>query len=140
MSIRRLTCPCGHSWAHLSNEPVPADVRLICPVCAMNTEADSGEVVRPAPSSGTIVTPPDRPEPPAEPPAPLVGPGSIISGFEIIEEINRGGMGIIYKARQPGMHRLVALKVIPPAKMDHPGTRSRFMREVRAAGRVNHIS
>jgi len=106
----------------------------------MNTEADSGEAVRPAPSSGTIVTPPDRPEPPAEPPAPLVGPGSIISGFEIIEEINRGGMGIIYKARQPGMHRLVALKVIPPAKMDHPGTRSRFMREVRAAGRVNHIS
>lgn len=66
-----------------------------------------------------------------------VGPGRVIAGYEIIEEINRGGMGVIYKARQPGVNRLVALKIISPGKLDQPGTRGRFKREVRVSGRMN---
>ena len=66
-----------------------------------------------------------------------VGPGRVIAGYEVIEEINRGGMGVIYKARQPGVNRLVALKIITPGKLDQPGTRGRFKREVRASGRMN---
>jgi tRNA A-37 threonylcarbamoyl transferase component Bud32 len=66
-----------------------------------------------------------------------VGPGRVIAGYEIIEEINRGGMGVIYKARQPGVNRLVALKIITPSKLDQPGTRGRFKREVRVSGRMN---
>ena len=141
MSTRRLTCPCGNIWDHPLSEPVPADVRNICPSCTL-----AGENTRvPAPadlghSSGTLVTNPvaaaaaeARRREKAEP----VGPGRVIAGYEIIEEINRGGMGVIYKARQPGVNRLVALKIITPSKLDQPGTRGRFKREVRASGRMN---
>jgi serine/threonine protein kinase len=69
--------------------------------------------------------------------AKAVGPGRVIAGYEVLEEINRGGMGVIYKARQPGVNRLVALKIITPGKLDQPGTRGRFKREVRASGRMN---
>jgi len=62
----------------------------------------------------------------------------VVEGFEIIEEINRGGMGVIYKARQLAMNRLVALKAITPAKLAIPGTRERFMREVQASALLNH--
>jgi eukaryotic-like serine/threonine-protein kinase len=65
-------------------------------------------------------------------------PGQIISGFELMEELNRGGMGVIYKARQIAMNRIVALKAIIPAKLARPGVRERFDAEVKASARVNH--
>jgi len=120
---------------------VPADVRSICPSCTI-----TGENTRVPPSaglghsSGTVVTSPDAAtdsEIRRREKATGVGPGRVIAGYEIIEELNRGGMGVIYKARQPGVNRLVALKIITPSKLDQPGTRGRFKREVRASGRMN---
>jgi tRNA A-37 threonylcarbamoyl transferase component Bud32 len=61
-----------------------------------------------------------------------------VAGFEILEEINRGGMGVIYKARQIAMKRIVALKAITPSKLELPGARDRFMAEVQASARLNH--
>ncbi len=142
MPTRRLTCPCGNVWEHPLNEPVPADVRLICPSCTFVSEHTRQPVVVPshgAPSR-TLVTNPEavaNAERQRREAAIPIGPGRVIAGYEIIEEINRGGMGIIYKARQPGVNRLVALKVITPGKLDQPGTRARFKREVRASGRLS---
>src|SRR5689334_7997222 len=51
-----------------------------------------------------------------------------IPGYEILREIGRGGMGVVYAARQTALGRLVALKVLP-----HHGDPARFLREVRAA-------
>jgi len=136
MSTRRLTCPCGNVWEHPLSEPVPADLRLICPSCTLATARLPGT----EPLSGTQLTTPVA-TPAAEAPRREkpegVGPGRVIAGYEVIEEINRGGMGVIYKARQPGVNRLVALKIISPGKLDQPGTRGRFKREVRASGRMN---
>jgi eukaryotic-like serine/threonine-protein kinase len=142
MSTRRLTCPCGNVWDHPLSEPVPSDLRFICPSCTLaNTRLpdDPPPTDHPAPS-GTVATDVDvasaiesRRRERAAP----VGPGRIIAGYEILEEINRGGMGVIYKARQPGVNRLVALKIINPSRLDQPGTRGRFKREVRASGRLN---
>jgi serine/threonine protein kinase len=67
-------------------------------------------------------------------------PGQIIAGFEILEEINRGGMGVIYKARQLAMNRLVAFKAINPAKLHQPTVRARFDSEVKAAALLNHVN
>jgi serine/threonine protein kinase len=67
-------------------------------------------------------------------------PGQIIAGFEILEEINRGGMGVIYKARQLAMNRLVALKAINAAKLHQPSVRARFELEVKAAALLNHVN
>lgn len=137
MSTRRLTCPCGHTWEQPSSEPVPDDVRLICPSCTLaNTRVPDGPEAGHG-ASATVVTDPEASQAARREKAQQVGPGRVIAGYEVIEEINRGGMGVIYKARQPGVNRLVALKIITPGKLDQPGTRGRFKREVRISGRLN---
>src|SRR5688572_11628531 len=59
--------------------------------------------------------------------------------LEIIEIIGRGGMGAVYKARQPDLNRFVALKILPGEHTDaNPGFAERFQREARALARLNH--
>ncbi|MGA2787033.1 MAG: protein kinase, partial [Verrucomicrobiota bacterium] len=58
--------------------------------------------------------------------------------LEIIELLGQGGMGAIYKARQPALDRLVALKILPPKSAEDPGFAERFNREARALARLNH--
>ena len=58
--------------------------------------------------------------------------------LEIIECIGRGGMGVVYKARQPGLDRIVALKVLAPKVKDDPAFAERFQREARALARLTH--
>lgn len=65
-------------------------------------------------------------------------PGRVINGFEIIGEVNRGGMGVVLKARQQGLDRIVALKVISPTRLGNPDALRRFKQEVRAAASVLH--
>lgn len=119
MSTVRLTCSCGHSWEHPEESPVPADLRTICPACL----SDESPTLTASATMG-----------------PAAATARVVPGFEVMEEINRGGMGVIYKARQIAMNRLVALKAINPAKLESPGTRERFMAEVRAAGLLNHAN
>ena len=57
--------------------------------------------------------------------------------FEILECIGRGGMGIVYKARQPQLDRLVALKILLPGLEHDPGFAERFSREARALARIS---
>src|SRR5437016_6438454 len=47
-------------------------------------------------------------------------------------------MGAVYKARQPGLDRLVALKILPPRSGSDPGFAERFTREARALARLSH--
>ena len=58
--------------------------------------------------------------------------------LEIVELLGRGGMGAVYKARQPAIDRWVALKVLPPQSTARPGFTERFNREARALARLNH--
>jgi predicted Ser/Thr protein kinase len=58
--------------------------------------------------------------------------------LEIIELIGRGGMGAVYKARQPGLDRLVALKILPPDPAAGAAFAERFTREARALARLSH--
>src|SRR5215472_1199635 len=56
--------------------------------------------------------------------------------LEILELIGRGGMGAVYKARQPGLERLVALKILPSQAGADPGFAERFTREARALAKL----
>jgi serine/threonine protein kinase len=58
--------------------------------------------------------------------------------FEILELLGRGGMGVVYKARQLNLDRIVALKILPPLDAQSPDFVARFTREARALAKLNH--
>jgi predicted Ser/Thr protein kinase len=58
--------------------------------------------------------------------------------LEIIAFIGKGGMGAVYKARQPALDRFVALKILPPRVAGGPGFAERFVREARALAKLSH--
>ncbi|MCB8916279.1 MAG: SUMF1/EgtB/PvdO family nonheme iron enzyme, partial [Ardenticatenaceae bacterium] len=61
-----------------------------------------------------------------------------ISRYEIVRELGRGGMAIVYLARDPLMDRQVAVKVLPRQFTFDPGFRSRFQREAQIVARLEH--
>ncbi|MHC5037811.1 MAG: serine/threonine protein kinase [Planctomycetota bacterium] len=61
-----------------------------------------------------------------------------ISGYDILEKIGEGGLGIVFKARQVSMGRLVALKVLHPQWVEDEEFRKRFLLEARIVGKLSH--
>ncbi len=105
--------------------PLPSGVLAgLCPACLMKqgAAADTGA----------------GPEaPPFQPPG-VAEVAQMFPQLEIIALIGKGGMGAVYKARQPGLDRTVALKILPPQTANGPGFVERFNREARALARLNH--
>jgi serine/threonine-protein kinase len=58
--------------------------------------------------------------------------------YSLERELGRGGMGIVYLAREVQLERLVAIKVLPAALAARPGYRERFLREARTAAQLSH--
>jgi serine/threonine protein kinase len=72
---------------------------------------------------------------------PSPAPDEIAQHFphlDILECLGRGGMGVVYKARQKPLHRLVGLKILAPEKSTNASFAARFQREAEALAKLNH--
>ena len=61
-----------------------------------------------------------------------------VPGYELFDELGRGGMGVVYRSRQLALNRVVALKMILAGGFAGPETRERFHREAEAIARLQH--
>jgi serine/threonine protein kinase len=120
-----LRCPNGHEWE--AGAPTPSGgAASSCPVCGSLEQSGATETI-------TVPPPPaDEPHPASAPPLPAV------EGYEILGELGRGGMGIVYKARHLGRNQIVAVKVFRRERLAHPEALRRFRREAQAAARLSH--
>ncbi len=64
--------------------------------------------------------------------------GRTLAHFEILEKLGEGGMGVVYKARDRRLDRLVAIKLLPPDKVADRERRLRFVQEAKTASALNH--
>ncbi|CAN5435582.1 hypothetical protein BH10PLA2_BH10PLA2_06800 [soil metagenome] len=61
-----------------------------------------------------------------------------VAGYEILDELGRGGMGVVYRARQLGLNRIVALKMVLGGPFANPTFQTRFRSEAEVIGRMQH--
>jgi serine/threonine protein kinase len=122
MNTKRIEnlCPkCG--------EAIPGDApEGLCPRCVLAGAAASADTGR---MPDVRITPPS-----------LEVVAAAFPQLEIIELMGIGGMGVVYKARQPKLDRLVALKLLPLSLGADPAFAERFEREARFLARLNHPS
>ena len=64
--------------------------------------------------------------------------GARLGPYEILAPLGAGGMGEVYKARDPRLNRFVAIKVLPANRVSDPARKQRFIREAQAASALNH--
>ena len=77
--------------------------------------------------------------PPAPPdPLYLAFQQALAGNYSIERELGRGGMGVVYLAREVHLDRLVAIKLLPPELSVRPTLRDRFLREARLAAKLSH--
>ena len=98
----------------------------LCPACLMKSAFETRGANEPADSKSAFVPPP------------VEQIARLFPQLEIVELLGQGGMGAVYKARQPSLDRFVALKILPPKSAGDPGFAERFNREARALARLNH--
>jgi serine/threonine protein kinase len=139
MPVERTCIDCG--------APLPAnDPQPVCPACIFRRLANTGSTIYPpedSPERGSVMsvtgsTSGSEPRRVTDPRSDSGHDTDFYSEYELLGEIGRGGMGVIYKAHQARLNRIVALKVIQAASQASEAARRRFQSEVDVAARLNH--
>jgi predicted Ser/Thr protein kinase len=105
--------------------PLPSGVLAgLCPACLLKQGAAADTAM---PTEFTNFQPPAVEE-----------VAKLFPQLEILGFLGKGGMGAVYKARQPALDRIVALKILPPQTATAPGFVERFNREARALAKLTH--
>jgi putative methionine-R-sulfoxide reductase with GAF domain len=122
-----LTCVNGHHWhKSAADESDP-----VCPQCGATALVPVRDTT---PDEVTEASPPQ----PVALPEPALAPGAMLAGYQIISTLGQGGMGIVYKATQLSLKRVVALKLMRGAGAPDDASFTRFQREAEAIARLQH--
>jgi eukaryotic-like serine/threonine-protein kinase len=119
-------CPNGHAWA-MKDDSQLADSTPLCPQCGEMASTVIYDALPPSPESV-------MPARVGVAPQPLPS----IPGYEILEILGPGGMGVVFKARQNMPPRLVALKMLKDGRYASTALRQRFHREAEAVAQLRH--
>ena len=129
MTTQTARCPrCGDSFPEGLNAD---DFEGICPNCLAFLAVDKDSDLVPSSTSE------DPLKLAAKDPPPLKR-GATFHGMELLEVIGQGGMGVVYRARQIELDRVVALKILPPRLAADPEFPRRFNREAQALAALDH--
>jgi serine/threonine protein kinase len=115
---------------------MPAGSEQRCSQCGRPVSTSLGGTVCAACLLEQVISGGDSPEDPFDSSAPDAT--RRFGNYELLEEIGRGGMGVIYRARQAGLDRVVALKMLLAGEFADASARKRLLREARAVARLSH--
>jgi tetratricopeptide (TPR) repeat protein/tRNA A-37 threonylcarbamoyl transferase component Bud32 len=132
------TCSQGHQWEasiRQGSDPVTVEPP-VCPVCGARS-VDGLSTLTSVPLGELPPLPrPVGPRPATDKPAPARLP--VLPGYDVLEPIGEGGMGIVYKARQLHLNRIVAVKMLLRDRVHRTEELIRFHTEAEAAARLQH--
>ncbi|HEY7313209.1 MAG TPA: serine/threonine-protein kinase [Gemmataceae bacterium] len=120
-----LRCQNGHEWEVSAVAALSGGMATPCPVCGSLDKSHHLSTVL-------------LPLPPEDLPASYSSSTPRLEDYEILGELGRGGMGIVYKARHLRRDRVIALKIFRKDRLTHPEGLRRFRREAQAAARLSH--
>jgi serine/threonine protein kinase len=128
---RVLILPCGHPY-DLPPGASAAGSTLVCPVCRSSCDTPPPPRLagnRPGSTDASTVPRPDLPP---------AGPLPRVAGYEDLVPLGKGGMGVVYRAHQRSLNRLVALKMVHTGLSGDAEYLARLRTEAEAAARLQH--